>query len=356
MRWHLQISGSYFGFAERTQRIARFAAIRRPRVRRTLTFRAAQMAFAALAFCLAATPAGPTASAANLAATVPPAASPSPSPTPFIPLQIPGTNHIVYVLATDVRPDYDSTRDKVLAGFSQIMQHRALKSHWQLIPMPEWTLDNFVYACNHIMDPTYTIEGAMILRVFGVSYWITHRTFQEAPTSAVDADAIYAACQPKGNPKVAYTWHDAVEYKDGTVGITNLSNLSLLLPMVALYQSFAPGKGQTTTTTKPFLQPSPLPPGTQVTTVTSSYNPQAAGNTATLATSLLASGLTYTQAVLNTPPPINDRATWNAVNKLSAQIAADTLCPPSASAPTVTFQDKAAPDAKLAPFCPAPSP
>lgn len=181
-----------------------------------------------------------------------------------------------------------------------------------------------------------------------VCRWITHRTFQEAPTTAVDADAIYAVCQPQDKQKpVVYKWHDAVEYKDGTIGITNLTSLTWLLPFAALYQSFVPGKSQMTVTTKPFLQPSPLPSGSQVTTVGNSYNPQATGNNALVSTSLLTAGLTYTQTVLNSPPPINDRATWNAVIKLSGQIAADTLCPPSATAPTITFQDKARPDSRI---------
>jgi len=264
----------------------------------------------------------------------------------------------VYVLATDIRSDYDSTRDKVLAGFAQKMQSRKVNEGWVLVPMPEWNLDSFVYACNHPQDSTgsdglmHTIQGALILRVYSVSYWITHRTFQEAPTSAVDADAIYATCQTKQAPKptIVYTWHDAVQYKDGTMGITNLTSLALLLPLVAVYQSFVPGKSQMTVTNKPFLQPYPLPSGSTVTTVANSYNPQAAGNTTTLATSLLASGLSYTEAVLNTPPPVNDIATWNAVNKLTAQMAADTGCLRYTSNPH--FLETPMPGIPRAPFCP----
>lgn len=344
MGWLLQILGSHCGFAGRAQRVPHGAATRGPRARRSSSFGSAQAAFAAVAFLVAATPAAHT------------SPIPSPKPTPYIPVQIPGAKHIVYVLATDVRPDYDSTRDKMIAGFTETMRYRALKDDtWALVPMPEWTLDNFVYACGHSNDPTYSIEGAVIVRVYAVSYWITHRTFQEAHTSAIDADAIYARCQPAKNPQVVYTWHDAVQYEDGTIGITNVAALTLLLPLAALYQSFVPAKGQITVTTKPFLQPSPLPSGSQITTVTSSYDPQGEG-TGGLTTSLLASGLTYTQAVLNTPPPVNDRATWNAVNTLSAQMAADTLCPPSSLAASGSFPEKALPGAAAAPFCPTPSP
>jgi hypothetical protein len=354
---YYKMSRNYCGFAERAGRIARCTASVAGGSH-LIKLGPAQGAFAALTLFVA-IPGGYTASAANAAAapaaTTSPTSSPSPSPTPFIPVEIDHANHIVYILATDVRPDYDATRDKVLAGFAEIMQNRQLKNTWQLIPMPEWTLDNFVYACNHVNDPNHTIEGALILRIFGVSYWITHKTFQEAPTTAIDADAIYAKCQPQDKQKpVVYKWHDAVEYKDGTIGITNLTNLAWLLPFAALYQSFVPGKSQMTVTTQTFPRPSPLPSNSVVTTVGNSYNPQATGNNALVSTSLLTAGLTYTQSVLNTPPPINDRATWNAVIKLSAQIAADTLCPASANAPASTPQDKAMAQASAAPFC-APS-
>ncbi len=359
MRWYSKVSRNCLGLAGRTRRIVRCAASVMDG-KKAITPRPAQAAFAAVTFLIA-IPAGYTVSTANVAAappaTAPPTSSPTPSPTPFIPVEIDDAKHIVYILAIDVRPDYDSTRDKVLAGFAQIMGHRSLKdTSWRLIPMPEWTVDNFLYACTHANDPNHTIEGAMILRVFSVSYWITHRTFQEAPTTAVDADAIYAACQPQNKQKPAvYSWHDAVEYKDGTIGLTNLTNLTWLLPFAALYQSFVPGKSQMTVTTQTFPRPSPLPSNSVVTTVGNSYNPQATASNATLTTGLLTSGLAYTQSVLNTPAPINDRATWNAVNKLTAQIAADTLCPPAPGAPAITSQDKARLQASTAPFC-APTP
>jgi hypothetical protein len=354
MLWLLKNLGRRCGLVEHELGIPHSDAIGGRGVRRSFGFGRAQAAFASVTFLVAASPAGYRTSVTHASAATA-VVTPSPNQTPYIPVQIPAAKHMVYVLATDVRPDYDSTRDKMIAGFTETMQSRTLKDDtWALVPMPEWTLANFVDACGHTNDPTYSIEGAVILRVYAVSYWITHRTFQEAHTSAIDADAIYAKCQPNENPKVVYTWHDAVQYEDGTIGITNVAALTLLLPLAALYQSFVPAKGQITVTTKPFLQPSPLPSGSQITTVTSSYDPQAAEGTGSLATSLLASGLTYTQAVLNTPPPINDRATWNAVNKLSAQIAADTRCPRSSLAAR-RATETALPGASVAPFCPTPS-
>lgn len=253
------------------------------------------------------------------------------------------------MIALSAPGEADSTRNKMLAGLTEAMQRTLIPGAPQLIAMPDWGIEQFTSACTNAGSENYNVDGAMIVRVLSVSYWVTHKTFQEAPTTAIDADALYATCNPGGT--ISYAWHDDAEYKDGTVGITNLSSLSLLIPAIALYQGFIPSKTRQTVTTEAFLRPTPLPSGSQVTTVSSSYSPSASGNSATLTTALLTSALGYTQLLTSTPPPINDRSTWTVVNHLSKQIAADTKCPTPSPAPGAKPLPTALPDARTAPFC-----
>ena len=290
------------------------------------------LAFVGVAFLVAAVPGGgatsspsPTPTPLTIFIQV---SSSSPSPVPkatSVPIElVQGTKTpVIYVFAIGAPNEDPSATNKMLAGVSERLQGMAFKRDATLIPMPGWSIEEFASVCREEQSD-FEVAGGFVIRVLAVSHWLTHRIFQEARTTAIDADALYIRCE---DHSIAITWHDGVEYTLGTTGTTNLAPLALLLPAVATYQGFIAGKTQQSTYENKETG--------QTTTTTTTYNPAAASNAGQISGALVTASLNYTQVLTSTPPPISDEATWKAVNLLSAQIVADTECPTPMPAPTL---------------------
>ena len=252
-------------------------------------------------------------------------ANPSSTPQPtIVPIKLTENSgeQVIYVFAIAAPGEDPSTTNKMLAGVSEKLRGIVPPKNDTLIPMPGWSIADFADAC-HEKQSDYTVKGGLVIRVFSVSHWITHRIFEEARTTSIDADALYVQCD---NNSLEITWHDSVEYTLGTTRTTNLAPFALLFPAIATYQGFIAGRTQETQYTNK--------EDNTMTTTTTTYNPAAASNAGQVAGALVTASVSYSQALVSTPPPTSDEATWIAVNELSAQIVADTACPTPIPSPT----------------------
>lgn len=291
---------------------------------------------------------GPTATPKSAGPTQAPTATPTPTPTPSpppIPFFLQNKKKIVFVLAVG---DDRKTSKMLLAGFTQHMQPR-VPENVVLISQPDWTTANILTQCapkppsrvaSKIAEQN--VQGYLIIRLLATTSWISHRILKEVPTSAIDADALYAECQPSLLPEhAAYTWHENALYELGTRKVLNLSALSLVFPLIALYEAVIPSKTSTTTTTRTF----PTPPGGGVSqvvdTTSSSTNSNQGSSTNTLTAAILTGAIDYSKNVAQAIPP-GDAETWDAVNIVSENIAI-RACPQKAEAPPTP--------SNVAPFC-----
>jgi hypothetical protein len=216
------------------------------------------------------------------------------------------------IVGGDAKGGDEPTKSKLLASFTERMQKLKTKNAAHFIAEPGWDLSYAAKACAKPKAGNVYYDGVLVVTLVSSSYWVTHRIFQQAHSSAVDASVWYAQCKVDDSTDIAYVWGEPLAYEVGSDSVTNLAPLTLLLPLVAVYQAVSPTRAVETDTV--------AAPTTTKTTITANGS---GSNVGSLAGTLVGASLNYGNT-LN--PTTNDLPTWFAVNQLTGRLAANTGC------------------------------
>lgn len=197
-----------------------------------------------------------------------------------------------------------------------------------LLPEPAWSPDQFILQC----EKSPQVEGAIVLQITASGSGASDEFIRRRNWTAIEATALYAQCvrkHPGSQGVPTYTWASAIDQKEQhSVTLTPLLPLSMLVTLGGLYETFAPVRTSSTAATTVFPSPAPVPATGRVSqVVTTNQTVLNAASLGTVAGSLLASSITYTNSAAPlTQQPSVDKLTWDTLQNLALQLLKDMNC------------------------------